>query len=424
MKNIKINKHHFTKLALSVFFASNAICFLKIHHANAAEIANQASGNQAIVNGYIRSYNWTNHNFYFSGSNNNALAIGGKLHMQSKKYNNFSVGGAFYFSHTPFNNSRNIDPTLGQDIDTIGEAYMDYKDSLLDIKAGRLTLDTPFANSADFRMVPALYGGETISLVPFKNVSIFGAHINYFKSWTHSGFSRNNNYTAGPFTINNPFNTSGFLTFGIKDSLALSTSKLNSELWYYHFYNIANLSFINEKLSLPTTKYFNPFLGMQYVRETGSGENQLGNVNSQVIGFKAGMGFLNGSVSAAVDHIPAKTGGAVSNGGLVSPYTHTFGSADLYTQNLLFATEDQGSGNAYILSGNYNFTSQFSGWAAYNQFNMRTGSNPAPNIKEYTISGTYSFSKFKGLSLTNMLAIATQASQTFWQNRLLLQYNF
>jgi hypothetical protein len=411
------------KASITLAVAALSIGYLILQPVYAEEAAD--TSNQAKVDGYFRSYLWSNDNFYFSGANNTALAIGGKLHAQTGQYDGFSAGASVYTSHAPFNNSTNIDPTLGQNVDTLGEAYVDYKNKKVEIKAGRQSLDTPFANDADYRMVPALYGGVTAVVKPTDNLSITGARITDFKGWTQSGFSQTNNYTNGPFATTSPFTTSGFSTVGIKDTLPLSTAKLESQGWYYRFNDIANLGFLDEKLSMTNGKTFNPFFGMQFVREKSAGAARLGNVDSRLVGATIGTTFPKGSLSAGVVHIPAQTD-AVNNGGLISPYTHGFGSAALYTANLLFATEDQGSGNAYILHGDYQFTPQLSGWAAYNQFNMQTSAAPSGIIREYTASATYAFPQHKGLKLTDLLVAGknSQVSKAFWQNRLLLQYDF
>lgn len=414
-------KRRIRKVKLAIAFATCVIGCMSSQYANAADLTADTS-NQATVNGYIRSFNWTNHNFYYSGTDNNTFTIGGALHAETKKYSGFSAGGTFYTAQAPFNSSSNIDPTLGKNINTVGEAYGDYKNSMVDIKVGRQSLDTPFANGADYRMIPALYGGVTAVIKPSDNVSITVDRINYFEGWAQSGFSETNGYTSGPFAQANTFTTPGFLTVGVKDTLTLSTLKLDSQAWYYRFYGIANLGFLDEKISMTSGKTFNPFFGMQLVNENSSGSALLGSVNSQLMGAIAGVTFSNGSVSAGAVHIPHNSN-AVNNGGMISPYTHIFGSAALYTQNLLFATEDQGSGNAYILHGDYKFTPQISGWAAFNQFNMQSGIASSPTIREYTVSASYAFSNIKGLNLTNMFARAVQFSQTFWQDRLMLQYD-
>lgn len=383
------------------------------------------------VSGYIRAQEWTNRNFYNGTADTDTFAVGGKLKAESGSVDNFSVGAAFYTSHTPQSTRDtplNYDPTLGTDIDTVGELYVNYRNDWLNVRGGRQSIETPFANSADYRMVPALYEGITAEVKPAQNVSLSFGRIWGYKNWVGSGFDRTNNETDGPFAKSglSGLTTDGFWYAGAHAMTDIGSMQLTSQLWYYNFTDIAHLAFLDEKLALPASGRFKPFIGFQYANEKEGGAAILGAVHSTPYGLKIGADFDASSIAAAVVHLPAHQG-AFNNGGLASPYTDGYGSAALFTGNMLFPTEGLGSGNAYQLSGSHSFSDAWSAWAAYNRFNQTADGSPAEQIDEYVLSVTYTPHDFaKKLQVVDMLGYATLAgnSHDFLQNRLMLQYAF
>ncbi|MDE3021814.1 MAG: OprD family outer membrane porin [Pseudomonadota bacterium] len=380
------------------------------------------------VSGYLRAYEWSNSNRYFSSTNNNTFVIGGKLKAESGVVDHFSAGAAFYTAHSPglSSNPNQSEPTLGTDIDTLGEAYLNYHNQSVNVRLGRQKIETPFANSADYRMIPALYEGATLNFLATHDLSFTFGRITRYKSWTDNTFNRTNNETAGPFTKFPGIVNNGFWYAGIHDSLNQQTRTLTSQGWYYDFSNIAHLAFIDEKLALKETKSFNPFVGLQYVNEKSEGQELFGKVDARAYGINIGGSFSQDSLSLGAIHIPAKIG-TFNNGGLASPYTDGYGSAALYTGNMLLPTEGLGSGNAYVVSGSHVFNSQWSGWAAYNRFNQTSSNSPVQPINEYVISLTFlPEGYFKGVKLNDMLGYATSSgnSHHFIQNRLMAQYDF
>lgn len=389
------------------------------------------------VSGYLRSYEWTNSNFYNSPVNNSIFVAGGMLKAESGKLDHFSVGMAFYTAHTPqstYNDPLNYDPTLGTNLDTLGQSYLNYHNGWINIRQGRQSIDTPFANSADYRMIPALYQGTTIDLTPSENLGFTFGRITRYKSWTSATFDRTNNETAGPFTKSGaPFQnfpglaTTGFWYAAAHDVLNFGNEKLTSQFWYYDFMNIAHLSFIDEKLAFKSIGDFKPFVGFQYANEKNDGAALFGTVDSTPYGFQIGTDFGKSNVTAAVVHIPAHPG-TFNNGGLASPYTDGYGSAALFTGNMLFPTEGLGSGSAYQLSGSHTFDESWSSWATYNRFNQTASATlSAQAIDEYVVSLSYNaHGFFKGWKVMDMLGYSTLAGNSyhFTQNRLMAQYGF
>lgn len=392
---------------------------------------------QGKASGYLRSYEWSNNNFYNTNISNNIFVVGGKLKAETGTVDGFSAGAAFYTSHTPqstYNDPTSYDPTLGTNIDTLGESYLNYHNDSVNLRVGRQAIDTPFANGADYRMIPALYQGETFSYTPSQDFSLTFGRISRYKSWTSATFDRTNNETAGPFQKSGPgflnfpdMVTGGFWYAGAHDALDMKGEKLSSQLWYYDFFDIAHLVFLDEKLTFNLQNDFKPFVGLQYANEQNEGAALFGTVNSTPYGLQMGADFGKNNLTAAAIHIPAHPG-TFNNGGLASPYTDGYGSASLFTGNMLFPTEGLGSGNAVQLSGSHAFDEDWSSWASYNQFNQTASAfAAAQTINEYVVSVNYNaHGYFKGWKISDMLGYATLAgnSNHFTQNRLMAQYGF
>lgn len=403
---------------------------LAIPASHASSLSNFIDGGK--VSGYLRAYEWSNHDRYFSTgtptATNNTFAIGGQLKAVSGAVDHFSLGAAFYTSHAPglSYNPDNFEPTLGTNVDTLGEAYLNYDNHSFKARIGRQAIDTPFANSADYRMVPALYEGAVIDYSPFHFLQLTAGRIIRYKSWTSSSFDRTNNDTAGPFQIFPTVNTEGFWYAGLHNVAGFGRQALVSHLWFYDFLNIAHLYFVNEKLKFKQWSTFTPYIGAQYALEHSDGRQLFGDVDAHVYGGQLGVQVGPDGLSAGVIYIPSEPG-AFNHGGMASPYTDGYGSAGLYTANMLFPTEGIGSGTALEVSGNYQFSDRWSGWAAYNHFDQTTSSAPARPINEYVASLTYAAAgSLKGLKLMDIFGYATQTAFQghFVQNRLMLQYNF
>ena len=162
------------------------------------------------VSGYLRSYEWSNNNFYNSDVDNNVFTLGGKLKAESGEVGHFSVGAAFYTSHalSSTNGADSYDPTLGTNINTLGELYLNYNNYSTNVRIGRQAIDTPFANSADYRMVPALYQGATVDYKPSENFSLTFGRISRYKTGRmptstgpitkRRGLSRNRDFKIHP----------------------------------------------------------------------------------------------------------------------------------------------------------------------------------------------------------------------------------
>lgn len=90
-------------------------------------------------------------------------SLGAAFDVGTPEWNGLSVAVAAYTAQPVGLNSddaaRNDVQTPARSVNVIGKAYLQYRMAGLKLRAGRLDLDTPLANSVDRRMIPAFYSG-------------------------------------------------------------------------------------------------------------------------------------------------------------------------------------------------------------------------------------------------------------------------
>lgn len=143
-------------------------------------IANFAYANKTSIikktNGYVRL------GYQNDTKGNVDLAIGGKLHVETKEWNYLSAGLSFYTTHiigglndeagVPFFGSNN------QSYSILGEAYIKWKFKNTLMKIGRQELDTPYADTDDVGMVPNTFEAALIQNKDIENTTVTAAYIN------------------------------------------------------------------------------------------------------------------------------------------------------------------------------------------------------------------------------------------------------
>jgi hypothetical protein len=161
------------------------------------------------------------------------------------------------------------------------------------------------------------------------------------------------------------------------------------------------------------------------VHETGSGNDLLGPVSSQVYGFQVGVKRKSVNLSFGYDYTKPNANSYL-NGSLVTPYAHNMSSGPLFAQPFITSTQDLGSGSAYAVDLSGNPTQNLTLGARYSFMDLTAqAGGPSLNQSEYLAYATYNFDgSLKGFSATDFLAVQSSPAKTstFIQNRLQLQY--
>jgi hypothetical protein len=416
----KLNNKNLLSLAFSFAF---------IPTAQAAEGVDQwLEGGK--ISGNIRLYHFTR--TYDNLADTHAFSLAGKIKAETGRVNGFSAAIAYYFANDlGFNNHEDNDRHLttslmgnGRAIDTIGEAYLQYQNDLLFVRAGRQSLDTPWINASDAMAVPNLYEGVAAAVTPLPGLKIEADRIWGYKNRTTSGFDRKT-LLAATSKPNVSEETDGATALGV----TYKDETISGKAWLYRFHDIADLAYLQGGYIFPAISGIKPFVDLQYVKETGTGDELAGSVSSQAYGVKVGLTLPDklGSVYLAYNEVPRDDKAGVTNGNLVSPYTQGYVTDPLYTSGLNYGlVAARAAGHAWQLGMKLN------PWGEkLDIVPTITSYHTEPyvdNVQTYTFDVSYHLSdRFKGWTLRNRLGINhgnPQWGDATIDNRVMITYAF
>jgi hypothetical protein len=432
-----------------------------------------------LLNGDVRAYDLyrTNGEQNASNPNRQAFNFGGSLHLEYHPETNFFVGatysGAYPFGLTGKDPAANphVDNTLpGFPLSTFNEAYAGYSNGYVQIRAGDQIINTPFANAADTRIMPAAFQGVTSSAQFAPGWTLLFDDMTRFESRTSSGFGRYTLLTAPVPGASDELvpsgterDTSGFAMPGLQ----YQGKQFAFEAVDYDFLSLANLFYSQAQYNLDPGTKVNPFIGAQYATESSVTPSVIGKINNSTFGAQLGATVAKNLVltfgadyapwnsetvtlakcSAAnyvttgvflpsggtPDCVEHKNGTAtIYYGGIASPYTDSYASDPLYTTALTQGMADRRSaGVSEKVAATWQpLNRQLRVIVADGFYNYINGAGP--NLtREFDADATYFLNKvkpgrYKGLSLRYRYGDRTQPTlpYDFKYNRAQLEYDF
>jgi hypothetical protein len=290
------------------------------------------------VRAYVRGYDFTRQNASTGAGganqvNQQSSSAALSLHADYRLGDSpFTVGGSYLYSN-PLNDCANASshltlpcgkvtaPSLNPDdtlpgfaLSTFYEAYLQYKDAHLYGKIGDQLINTPWANASDSRLKPAAFQGVDLAYALSKQWSLEAMDMTRFESRTNSAFDDKTlltSFVAGSpglpsntyFAGGNGASNAGF-TYG---RLGYGDGRLASNLHFYHFADIANLTWFDAKYTIVAQKT-KPYLAVQAGREAETGSALLGKIDSTIVGLQLGAAVTrNINVSLGYNQIPSHT---------------------------------------------------------------------------------------------------------------------
>ena len=259
------------------------------------------------------------------------FSAGGNLQYRSADFNGFTIGVGGYSAFDLGFNSNNPDKTEryvpGDSVNVIGKAFLRYHHYGFDVSAGRIGLDTPFANGGVGRtMIPALYEGfgGTYALTDDESLKLNMYQIYRFKPYGSDSFGKGD---AGAPEIDETsipsMDTNGFTTAGLRYG-RLYQSK--AEAWYYNFDKRVQLAYGGLEFPISALKFseFTPFWGAQYAREWDANNqvNPYDNIDTHLYSGKLGIRSRHHSFYISGTHVPLNKG-AFLNGAFFAPYSYS-----------------------------------------------------------------------------------------------------
>lgn len=401
---------------------------------------------QSHIDGNVRSYYYTQR-YGGTAQNTYAYSLGGKLEVTTKPVYGFNVGVAFYTANdlgvNDVSQPSHIDALLmgtGHTLNTLGQAYLQYRNHWIKVKVGNQLLDTPWMWAADAFMVPNAFEALDVVAQPLPGVSFEALRSLRYKYRALPAFNRNSLLNLAPSTElypGLPGTDNGALAFGLRgDGAHFGARGAKAQVWYYQFYNYANLFYAATDYALPTGAW-SPFIDAQIAREWSNGAALVGPVNGTVYGFKLGLHTPLATLHWAYNQMPTRDGylpaggkRTLYNGNFVAPYEQQNNIDPLYTTIMNYGLVGASApGHAWQVGVSARLGQRVKAEYAFTRFDT------APyvgNVTANTIDVAYTPGGFfEGLSLRNRLGIdhgfhtVTNASTgTFIDERVMIQYSF
>ncbi len=407
---------------------------------------------QGHVDGQLRAYYFSR--LYDASNVPDASAFSGAalLNLRSGTFGDgFSLGASFLTANSfgvQSGNPATIDSTLmglGNSVSALGQAYVQYENALMQVRAGYQYLNTPWLGQSDSRVMPASYNAVSAVFKPAKGWELYALRSFAWKSRTSGGYTNDNLYYPPTFNGDAMYGGLGGLpatAHASNGTWALGTGYgadgFKGQAWYYDFLNFARMGYLEGGYTLKTGTGFDPFVGAQYVDETSGSNNFLvvnhaalfgvpgSSVKSRVWGVTGGVIIPHGRIDLGYNKVAGETG-AVGGGAIISPYTAAYATDPLYTTSMIRGLVEMGPGHAWKAKFTYNLLQNLQVIAAYAKYTTQYRGNSHDVYVDviYNLGGY-----LKGLTLRNRWERSVggwnlnPGNKPFTYNRVMVSYQF
>ncbi len=355
-----------------------------------------------------------------------SFAVGGHLHIDTKRYKGIMAGATFYTIQDlglSSSDPNKIDPDFFDaglnSFSVLGEAFLDGKWGNTVFKGGRQVLDTPHADSDDIRMMPNLFSAYTITNTDLKGLTLSAGFIDRMAGWENefdaSKFINLGRVLGRKLGVARDKSTNGaYMLSASYDGI----ERLNLDFWAYKFTDFANDIYLEAGYSPDIDKEITLTFGLQYDRAVDTGDKLAGTIDANTWGVNVEAGFENVglTIHGAYNQDSGDTGAFVSFGG--GPY---FTSLEDQTLDAI-----GGKGKAYIFGADYKVGlikyGELTVGSVYGKFKADNSSDY--DTREIDVNVNYSFKKYTLEAAYAMIDDRTVAQNDFNQFRLFLTYDF
>ena len=210
-----------------------------------------------------------------------STAIGGQLKYETAMINGFSAGAEFTTVHEINGLSGDTQAkraTLMVSAEgsytQLSQAYLDYRSQGLTVRLGRQLIDTPLADSDDYRIINNTFEAATLSY----NYKVVKIMLGYLDRWQGTDAGLDNNQ---------PWQDTG-VDGSHFASMTLGLGKLDTSLWYYDISGqqgdqIGNIStYLDATLHLNLSDNFTLDTSAQYLNQS---ENDNSGIDADIYGL-------------------------------------------------------------------------------------------------------------------------------------------
>jgi hypothetical protein len=333
----------------------------------------------ATVNGEVRLYRFDRNYDNPASKDQFSNSLAGLLTVKSGKVGGFSLVATGFSAHsfgTQSHDTGRIDASLmGPDnvIDGFSQAYVEYANPWVTVRAGDQYLSTPWMGQSDSRVIPASYQGAMVDFKPARGWDIYAIRTLRWKSRTSDSFNDDNVYYPSTYHGDHMYGNNGSLPATARSQNGTTAvggtyagGGVKAQAWYYDFEHFGRLGYIDGMYTFHTGTMLKPFIGAQLVRETSGSDNVIVDTHTKITGLAgervdakawgvdAGLGVGKAKFDVSYNKLESDAN-AVGSGAIISPYTNTYATDPLYTTSMLRGLVEQGAGHAWKARAQYSF---------------------------------------------------------------------
>lgn len=396
-------------------------------------------------------------------NNRNSLATGGYIGYKTPDFNGLTAAVAAYGTFnlgihdiTPVQDAgtwAKYDPSLygrsGENYAFIGQAYLNYKFSNTNIKAGRMRLDTPLAGADDARMLPNLFESVVVSNTDIENTTLIAGHVfretvgTFGTIYNGGALGLTSGYGLGmQEALSGDFVNMGTVALGSKDAngnfvdnetsgvsvlaaVYTGIEGLKVQAWDYIAWDILNAVYLDGDYTIAVNEAAKVKLSAQYINEQDIGDRLAGSVDTNYIAGKI-TGVYN-DFSAYAAYSTTGDSNTDTGGNVITPW----GGMPAYTQGMVTRHQFFANTDAWKVAAVYNLKEYgVKAVAYYASFDVGLGNIYVPdNAWKATESGwdvTYKVEQVEGLSLRARANYPRDFKEGLdWDEyRIIANYNF
>lgn len=401
----------------------NSMRFLGLLMASTAFFCASASADElndifekGTVNGNIRAY--YNIREYDFRPDEGAFSLGGALRAETGALSGIKIGVGYYTAQdlgTNDDDPAKVNTRLGSDLEVLGEAYINLAGGKSSFTLGRQKINAPLANPGDAFIIPFTFEAMSLTNTSIPKVKLQLDYINEIKNRNSEQFVDVGLWSTNRYGVASE-GTAGTINAGA----IYSADPITMELWLTRFSELFDTVYLQGNYKFSGSETIKPFIGVQFVQQTESGDSLLGKVDSTLLGVQGGATIGKASLILGYNTV-SEQDDAFRGGAFLAPYS--FSTSPIFTNNMLESVENIDSGDATKLTFNYNFSSALTLKVSHALFDF----NSAADRDATDFDITYSFSEYwKGLSLRWRVEVVTSDTETIEQtnHRLQLQFAF
>lgn len=295
---------------------------------------------EGTVSGNVRAY--FNTRDYETKEDEAGFALGGALRAETGALGIFKFGLGYYTAQDlGLNDSDHIkvNKRLGDDLEVLAESYISISafDSALTV--GRQKINSPLINAGDAFIVPFTFQGLSYINKGVSNFQFEFDYIDDIKNRNSSEFLGVGEWSTNRYGLEDVTSTSGTINFGA----TYKSSPVKVEAWLTRFSELFDSLYLRGDYHFAAGGEMKPFVGLQYVTQSDSGDSLLGKVDSNLFGVQAGASFGKVKLVFGYNSVTEQKG-AFKNGAFLAPYS--FSTSPIFTNNMLQTVENTDSGAA------------------------------------------------------------------------------